>query len=168
MDINQMTSKGKKEVADNEDIRQKTLSLIEECIIKKLSKDIASRIEDGIETSSKNENDDFNVMLYTILTTKVLQNLKNPFVINSIKNGTWKPEDLASLEKDILNPEKWQQLQDTRLPKNVKKEKVKGLNKCPRCKSWYTTCTGSAQLRSADEPMTSFILCEDCDFRFKM
>jgi DNA-directed RNA polymerase subunit M/transcription elongation factor TFIIS len=161
-----MTSKGKKEVSDNEDIRQKTLSLIEKCTLKKLSKDITSKIENGIENNSKNENEDFNVMLYTIYTIKVLENLKNDYVITNIKNGTWKPEDLAILDKDVLNPEKWQKLQDIRLPKNVKKEKRKGVNKCKKCGSWYT-CFFQKQTRSADEPMTVFCSCEDCNFKWK-
>jgi DNA-directed RNA polymerase subunit M/transcription elongation factor TFIIS len=104
--------------------------------------------------------------LYTILSNKVLENLKNPHVIDNIKNETWKPENLATLDKDILNPGKWQQIQDIRLPKNVKKEKKKGADKCPRCKSWYTTYT-QAQTRGADEPMTIFYRCTDCEFAWR-
>ncbi len=160
----------KKEIPtdNNDDIRQKTLSLLEKYNTHKLSKNVLSRIENGVEIASKNENGDFNVMMYTIQTVKIIESLKNPYVINCIKNDIWKPEDLATLDKESLNPEKWQQLQDIRLPKNIKKEKVKGLNKCGRCNSWYTKCTGSAQIRSADEPMTNFMECEDCSFHWKM
>lgn len=161
-------TKDTKDCSDNGDIRGKTLSLIEDAIEKKMDKKYASRIEEGIEKNAKNSNGDFSIMLYTILTVKILQSLKNQYVIDSIKNETWQPEDLAILDKDLLNPDKWQKLQDTRLPKNIKKEKKKGVNKCKRCGSWYTLCTGSAQLRSADEPMTNFMTCEDCEFRWKM
>lgn len=167
-----MASKAKKdktviEEPDNEDIRDKTFSLIENILIgSKLAKDIASRIEEGIEDNSKNDNGDFSVMLYTILTIKVLQNLKNPYVTSCIKNGTWQPEHIAKLDKDELNPEKWQQLQDIRVPKNIIKEKKKGVNRCKRCGSWYTTFT-QAQTRSADEGITTFVECSDCSFRFK-
>jgi DNA-directed RNA polymerase subunit M/transcription elongation factor TFIIS len=169
-----MASKAKKEEEpDNEDIRDKTFSLIDEIISKlpkdqQLKKDTSSRIEEGIEENSRAENGDFNVMLYTILTVKVLQNLKNPYVITCIKNETWQPENIAKLDKDVLNPEKWQQLQDIRLPKNIKKEMKKGVNRCRRCQSWYVYCTGSAQLRSADEPMTNFMECSECNLRWKM
>jgi len=163
-----MASKAKKEEpADNEDIRDKTLSLIEKIIVKKLHKDYASRIEEGIEINSKNDNGDFSVMLYTILTIKVIQNLKNPYVINCIKNETWQPEDLVTFDKDTLNPEKWQKLQDIRLPKNIKKEMKKGVNRCKRCGSWYTDYT-TAQTRSADEASTVFCRCLECEFRWKM
>jgi len=173
-----MASKSKKIVEepaeDNEDIRDKTFSLIEKVLTSaKLSKDpknwatdVASRIEEGIENESKLDNGDFSVMFYTILTVKVLQNLKNKYVIENIKNKTWQPEHIAKLDKDELNPEKWQELQDIRLPKNIKKEKKKGVNRCKRCGSWYTTYT-TAQTRSADEGCTIFVFCEDCDFRYK-
>ncbi len=156
----------KEEPVDNEDIRDKTYSLIDKVIAKKLSKEICSRIEEGIEKYSKNENGDFSVMFYTILTIKILENLKNPYVFNCIKNGTWQPEDLAILDKDTLNPEKWQNIQDIRLPKNIKKEMKKGVNKCKRCGSWYTNYT-TAQTRSADESSTVFCRCLECEFRWK-
>lgn len=156
-----------KEEPDNDDIRDKTFDLIEKVTVKKLSKDIASRIEEGIEKNSKNENGDFSVMLYTILTIKILQNLKNPYVITCLQNETWQPEDLAILEKDTLNPEKWQKLQDIRLPKNIKKEMKKGMNKCKRCQSWYSDYT-TAQTRGADESSTIFCRCLECEFRWKM
>jgi DNA-directed RNA polymerase subunit M/transcription elongation factor TFIIS len=173
-----MSSKTKKEKEkekpDNEDIRDKTFALIENAIPVDLPiamevdiADFSSRIEEGIEANSKNDNGDFSVMLYTILTVKVLENLKNPYVINCIKNETWQPEDLAKLDKDALNPEKWQQLQETRLPKNIKKEMKKGVNKCKRCGSWYTDYT-TAQTRSADEASTVFCRCLECEFRWKM
>ncbi len=163
-----MTPKTKKEEpVDNEDIRDKTLSLIENIISKKLPKDHASRIEAGIEKNSKNENGDFNVMLYTILTVKALQNLKSPYVITCIKNETWQSEDIVTLDKDTLNPEKWQKLQDIRLPKNIKKEMKKGMMKCKKCQSWYSDFT-TAQTRGADEPSTLFFRCLECDHRWRI
>jgi hypothetical protein len=65
-----MSSKGKKETIDNEDLRKRTVSLIEKAIFKKLTKDIATKIEEGIEIASTNE--EFSIMLYTILSNKVL------------------------------------------------------------------------------------------------
>jgi DNA-directed RNA polymerase subunit M/transcription elongation factor TFIIS len=130
-------------------------------------KKTALKIENKLENISIDANKEFCTNKYSMYTVKVLENLKNRYVIDCINNKVWNPEDIVLLLKDELNPTKWQQIQDTRLPKNVK-ERRKGLNKCPRCKSWYTTCTGSAQLRSADEPMTNFMECEDCYFRWKM
>lgn len=153
---------------DNEDIRDKTFSLIEKVLANsKLPKDTACKIEEGIEKNSRSENGDFSVMLYTILTVKVLQNIKSKYVIENIKTGTWQPEDIAGFDKDTLNPEKWQQIQENRLPKNIKKEKKKGLNKCKRCQSWYVEAF-SMQTRSADESCTIFCECSDCGNRWKI
>lgn len=46
-------------------------------------------------------------------------------------------------------------------------ELQKGIYPCrnPRCKSINTTHT-SKQVRSADEGMTDFVICQDCDFKF--
>lgn len=46
--------------------------------------------------------------------------------------------------------------------------KVRGLFRCPKseCRSWNTKYY-SLQTRSADEPMTNFVTCNDCNTRFK-
>ncbi len=163
-----MASKAKKDTIDkqeNEDLRKRTIALIESESVETLPRDISSKIEEGIKQASTID-EYFNIAHYTILTIKVLQNLKNEHVVTNIKNKTWKPEELATLEKDRLNPEKWQRIQDIRLP-NITKEHRKGTTKCRRCKSFYTTFT-QAQTRSADEPMTTFIHCSMCDHRFKI
>ena len=158
-----MAPKEKKEVVKNdiEDLRDYSVKLIKKCLVhdKTLPADI---IEEGIFDSL----DQFNMTAYTILLIKVLENLKIPYVKEQLKKGTWKPEDLCTLDKDTLFPEKWQQLQEIRLPKNAKKEKRKGTHKCPRCKSWYTTYS-QAQTRSADEGLTTRVECSDCSFVFK-
>lgn len=155
-----------------DDLRDKSYELIRNQLFKYKEfinniDDIAFQLEEGIYKISKNEKNNMNLMKYTINTVKIVENLKSKYVIEQIKNNTWKPEDIPNLDKDTLNPEKWQQIQDIRLPKNIKKEMKKGLNKCKRCGSWYTEVTGSAQLRSADEPMTLFHNCLICDWRWK-
>ena len=173
LDNHQMASKTKKEKPDipetpeNEDIRQKTLDLISSAVSTKLPQEMLIRIENGIEAASKAVDGEFNVMLYTILTVKIIENLKNDYVVAGTKDGIWRPEDLATLDKDTLNPTKWQQLQDTRLPKNIQKERKKGMYKCKRCGSWYSEYY-SAQTRSSDEPMTLYFSCLDCGKKWKM
>ena len=44
--------------------------------------------------------------------------------------------------------------------------KQKGSFKCKQCNSWDTTYT-QKQTRSADEPMTTFVLCLKCGNRWK-
>lgn len=158
----------------NEDLRDKAFSLIhmyiEKAVQTKESKkwieDIASKIEEGIEENST-LNGELNVMHYNILTVKVLQNLENTYVIECLKNETWKPEKISNLDKDVLNPHKWQELQEIRLPKNIQKERKKGLNKCRTCHSWNTEAK-NLQTRSADEGTTTYVTCFDCLSRFKI
>lgn len=154
----------KKEVSKYDDLRKKTVILIES---KVGSKEIAKGIEKGIESIAKIGIDDLDLMLYTTHIVKVLENLKNQYVLKNLKNNNWKPEDLASMDKDAFEPEKWQKIHEDRLPKNIEKEKRKSTTKCPKCKSWYTEYT-TAQTRSADEPSTLFFLCTDCEHRWRM
>jgi len=143
-------------------IRKHGRFLIEDCN-PNLAKSTISKIESGLFDSL----DQFNIITYSILIVKVIESLKLPSVRAGLKAGTWKPEELANLDRDVLNPDKWQIIQDARLPKNINKERKKGIYKCGRCKSWFTTHI-QAQTRSADEGMTTFVDCLDCKSRFKM
>jgi DNA-directed RNA polymerase subunit M/transcription elongation factor TFIIS len=147
------------EIDNIEVIRDFTFDLIDKLI--KFDENTSRKIEEGIYNNS------LNFMNYSIYTIKVLENLENPYVIECLKNKTWVPENLATMDKDILNPKKWQQLQEIRLPGNIQKELKKGNIKCKKCGSWYTTYT-QAQTRSADEGITTFVVCSECSHRFKI
>ena len=49
---------------------------------------------------------------------------------------------------------------------NIPEQQHDGFFTCKKCKSKKTTYT-QAQTRSADEPMTTFVTCLSCDFRWK-
>ena len=65
---------------------------------------------------------------------------------------------------ETFNPEKW-------IKNDLQKEdetiESSGLFKCPKCKFRKTTYY-SMQTRSADEPMTNFITCLNCNHRWKI
>ncbi len=98
---------------------------------------------------------------------KVIENMKSDYVKECVSNGIIKIEDVFSLEKDFLCPDKWQKLQDLRMPKSIVTERKKGMFKCKRCTSYYTTHT-EKQTRGGDESTTVFVGCNDCGFSWKM
>lgn len=128
---------------------------------KLLSPEQTMIVEEKIKLESKE-----NLEEYARLVTKVFSNLNSDYVKNKLSTGLWNPEDIVCLERETLAPEKWGALQDARLPKNIVKERVKGTNMCPKCKSWYTTYK-QAQTRSGDEGLTTRCYCEDCEHHWK-
>jgi len=144
-----------------DDLRDAGFTLIGKTI-PSMNDEIINSIEKGIFEISG-----INYTLYNMLIVKVLENLKNPYVLEQLNNKMWKPEDLATLDKDILNPEKWQKLQDIRLPKNTNKERKKGSNKCKKCGSREDVSYIQVQTRSADEGMTTKFFCGICEFVWK-
>ena len=111
---------------------------------------------------------------YAQISRKILSNIT--FTENShdvkykILNNIWPPETIASKTHEELYPERYAELKLKVMAKyinmNPDKEKPDGLFKCRRCKSMKTTYT-QAQTRSADEPMTTFATCLDCEHRWK-
>ena len=80
--------------------------------------------------------------------------------------------ELCKLEAKALLPDRW--LENKKrcgiLEKEEiiveEKEDVKGMFKCGRCKTYKTTYY-QMQTRSADEPMTTFVSCNNCGNRWK-
>ena len=120
------------------------------------------------------DNPDFK-WLYKIKYCKVISNIdynnNANFVVGKIVHGIWKPENIVSMKPYELYPDMWEEL----LLKNNKKLSALGreLNaqgtsifRCGKCRK--NNCTYfQMQTRSADEPMTTFVTCLNCDKRWK-
>ena len=97
--------------------------------------------------------------------------LQNTNFINKIKNKEIDPKKITSLSNYDIFPEVWEEL----LKKNSEKDKLKyelkpeamtDMFKCRKCGS--RSCSYyEFQTRSADEPMTQFITCLDCNNNWK-
>ena len=87
----------------------------------------------------------------------------NPTLIKYIKDNKLS-KDIAFLDVNILNPNKWKIIDDNKQEETVESS---GLFKCAKCKHRKTTYY-SMQTRSADEPMTNFITCLNCGNRWKV
>jgi DNA-directed RNA polymerase subunit M/transcription elongation factor TFIIS len=97
--------------------------------------------------------------------------LKNPDIIDKINNGTIKSYEIAYKTHQELYPEKWDmQIEEKR--KRIenkyfpKIEASTDMYTCRKCKK--NQCTYyQVQIRSADEPMTTFVTCTYCGTRWK-
>jgi transcription elongation factor S-II len=105
----------------------------------------------------------------------VFHNSNSEYVRGCIKDGTINPLEVASTPHWYLIPEEQFMkkrreaeflLKDKHTKGVAKNTNKEGIFKCRRCKSNNTTYT-QLQTRSSDEPMTSFILCENCGNRWK-
>jgi DNA-directed RNA polymerase subunit M/transcription elongation factor TFIIS len=112
------------------------------------------------------------VNLYNILARRIITNLvptsyvKNTRLLERLKDGEFKPHDVAFMNYGELYPENWQHLMDQQMKRETKllegnKDMATDQFKCGRC--YKRQCTYyEMQTRSADEPMTIFIRCLNC------
>jgi len=103
---------------------------------------------------------------------KVLANItytpNSSTVKEHILNGIIKPENVGYMTHQDLYPELWAELDLIKKAQYLTKDEQTsdGLFKCMKCKSMKTTYT-QVQTRSADEPMTTFVYCTNCEKRWK-
>ena len=84
-------------------------------------------------------------------------------------DGTWEADTIASKTHQELAPKLHAEMKDKIMAKYInsnKEQEHDGFFKCGKCKSKKTTYR-QAQTRSADEPMTTFVTCLECDHRWK-
>lgn len=111
------------------------------------------------------------VQIYIDQFRSIYLNIKNDIILDKIKNNILKPDVLAFMTHQELNPERWKIL----IEKKIKRDQVKyntnmdaatDVFVCKKCKS--NKCSYyQMQTRSADEPMTTFVSCLDCGARWK-
>ena len=107
--------------------------------------------------------------IYSNLNTKCY--VGNKDLLEKIKNGKINPYELAFLEAYKLYPEKWNDIieEKAKMEKILKeslKESATDLFQCSRCKKRKTIYC-EVQTRSSDEPMTKFITCLECGYKWK-
>lgn len=94
----------------------------------------------------------------------------NRYLQPLVTTGHITPEALVKMSDHDLYPPKWQQIKERRL-KEIKTENemqlaTSDLYKCGKCGKRETTFY-QLQIRSMDEPTTSFINCVNCGHRWK-
>jgi DNA-directed RNA polymerase subunit M/transcription elongation factor TFIIS len=116
---------------------------------------------------------------YRQKSRSILFNMKinEPF-LNSIINRIVTVQELPFMTPIQIDPQKWNWIIEKRLLRSLimeaknKKEDEEydsyiGLFKCDECKKNNTRHV-SLQIRSADEPMTTFVFCKNCDIQWKL
>ena len=96
--------------------------------------------------------------------------IKNINLINRLFNDEFKPEKLPFFTSKELFPEKFNEnnmLFISLQPKyKIEEELEDGMFRCGKCKTYKTTYY-QMQTRSADEPMTTFVTCKNCNNKWK-
>lgn len=91
----------------------------------------------------------------------------NVHILEKIYNDELDCQEIAFMEAYEINPENWDSIIKKKKLKEIKKNNtaVTNLYKCPNCEE--RKCTSyELQVRSADEPMTTFVDCLVCLHRF--
>lgn len=96
----------------------------------------------------------------------IIKNLdpkNNSYLLNAIKNGKIDPKNIAFLKPEEIYPEKFESiLNKKRLEKAIKdNQATTNAFKCPKCKKRKAKID-QKQVRSGDEPMTTFVTCVEC------
>lgn len=110
--------------------------------------------------------------IYSTNARRILANINYttnaPILREQIKNGVLEAYTLVKLSREELNPDVWKALKKQNLDQAIIKEEVQpdGLYQCNRCKSMKTVYY-QMQTRSADESMTTYVTCTDCNLKWK-
>ena len=115
--------------------------------------------------------------LYIARIRSIYSNIKPGSYLNNTKfkdkiiSGEIDPATISKLSNYDIFPENWQELIEDNMKKDkhkyeLKPEAMTELFKCRKCQG--RSCTYyEVQTRSADEPMTQFITCLDCNNHWK-
>jgi DNA-directed RNA polymerase subunit M/transcription elongation factor TFIIS len=115
------------------------------------------------------ENPDF-AQIYKTIARRTVINLDpksyigNGRLLERLKDGEFKPHQIAYMNSREMYPENWQDLADAQLKRENSmqvQEEGTDLFTCRRCGKSKTR-HWEMQTRSADEPMTIFIRCLNC------
>jgi transcription elongation factor S-II len=111
------------------------------------------------------------VQLYVDRLRSIFTNLNNPVILEQLNSGSIKAHTIAFMTHQELRPEKWDELITAKSKRDQNKfennlEAATDTFTCRKCKS--NKCTYmQLQLRSADEPMTTFVTCLSCGNRWR-
>lgn len=110
--------------------------------------------------------------IYQNKLNEILKNLDetsdNKTLLEHIKNETINPDQLAYLKPEELDPDKYEPIIKRKELEEYKKNNkaTTDIFKCSKCKSRKST-VHQQQTRAGDEPMTTYVTCQECGHVFK-
>lgn len=168
----------------NDEIRNKSsIILFKELSDEKKSRQIEKDIYNSVIEYAKKNNIKRSwkcitfKSIYLSRIRSIYSNIKSDSYIHNnnfkdnILQGKIDARNISTLSHVDIFPEKWkvlieEKMKKERLKYELKPEAMTDMFKCRRCGS--RSCTYyEMQTRSADEPMTQFITCLDCDNHWK-
>lgn len=167
----------------NDQIRNQCVLILNKELDNKISREVEKDIYNSvIDFSTKNNiKKSWNSIIFkTIYLSRIRSFYTNIKSDSYVKNTTFKKRILNSeidhkkisqLSNHEINPEKWndfikKKIETEKLKYELKPEAMTDMFKCTKCGS--RSCTYyEMQTRSADEPMTQFITCLDCNNNWK-
>lgn len=111
------------------------------------------------------------VQIYVDQFRSIYFNIKNENILQKVKDKLIKPDVLAFMTHQEMNPDRWKILIEKKIKRDQSKYKTDmdaatDIFNCKKCKS--NKCSYyQMQTRSADEPMTTFVSCLECGARWK-
>jgi transcription elongation factor S-II len=155
-------------------------------IIKNLNKQIkkkgiSEKLEKGIFDYSSKEANMLKIIirwdnplfteLYINRLRSIFINLKNKKLLKDLISGEFKPDTLAFMTHQEMNPEHWKEYIDKKRKRDANKytnnmQASTDMFTCRKCKSKKCSYY-ELQTRSADEPSTIFVTCLDCGKNWK-
>ena len=142
---------------------------------------LAQNIEKGVVNFARKESNSqkiekkwrnpYFVQIYLCRLKSIMENIRKEDLLNSLKEKLLKPDVLAYMTHQEMDPSRWELLLELKMKRDKKKydtkmEAATDTFKCRKCKS--NECTYyQMQTRSADEPMTTFVTCINCGNRWR-
>ena len=111
------------------------------------------------------------VQIYVDRLRSIFTNLNNPNLLEQVNSCAIKAHTIAFMTHQEMRPDKWDELITAKSKRDQNKfennlEAATDTFTCRKCKS--NKCTYmQLQLRSADEPMTTFVTCLSCGNRWR-
>lgn len=102
-----------------------------------------------------------------------LKDPKNPNLRRNVLCGVVSPQNIATMTAEEMASDELKELRNTLTQEAIREHQMAktggtqtDLLQCDKCKK--KNCTyNQVQTRSADEPMTTFVLCNECGHRWK-